>query len=122
MAVLAPQARLSDDERRVLHTWLTRLRQEIELDAVWLFGSRARGEAGGEDSDVDLLVITRGDPGKDRHRVWALVDEAADELGADPTVFVPHVRDRAWLDDRRRIDSFFIQEVDRDRVILFERS
>jgi len=33
------------------------------LRAVWLYGSRARGEQAGEDSDVDLLAVsTRGDP------------------------------------------------------------
>jgi predicted nucleotidyltransferase len=45
MATIA-QARPSADERRVIE----RLRSALDLEAVWLFGSRARGE-GGEDSD-----------------------------------------------------------------------
>lgn len=112
------EARLSRVERRVIERWIERLRHELDLDSVWLFGSRARGEGGGEGSDVDLLVITRGDPEPDRSRVWALIDEAARELEADPAVFVPHTWDRAWLENRREIGSFFVQELDRDRIVL----
>lgn len=103
----------------MIERWIARLRNELELESVWLFGSRARGEDRGEGSDVDLLVITRGDPERDRNRAWALIDEAARELGADPTVYVPHTWDRAWLENRREIESFFVQELDRDRIVLF---
>jgi predicted nucleotidyltransferase len=109
---------LSPDERRVVDRWIDVLRNEIELDSVWLFGSRARGERR-EDSDVDLLVITRGDPERDRQRVWKTIDEVAREMGVNPAVFVPHTWDRTWLAGRREIGSFFIQEVDRDKVVLF---
>jgi predicted nucleotidyltransferase len=113
------QARLGADERRVIEQWIERLRSAIDLDAVWLFGSRARGEGGGEDSDVDLLVITRGDPEGDRGRVWELIDEVAREMGVNPAAYVPHTWDRAWLENRRAIDSFFVQELDRDKIVLF---
>jgi predicted nucleotidyltransferase len=118
VATLA-QARLSTDERRVIDRWIERLRADLDLDSVWLFGSRARGEGGGEDSDVDLLVITRGDAERDRRRVWALIDEVARELGANPAVYVPHTWDRPWLESRREIESFFVQELDRDKIVLF---
>jgi predicted nucleotidyltransferase len=118
MATLA-QARLSPEERHLIERWIERLRDELELESVWLFGSRARGEDRGEDSDVDLLVITRGDPELDRRRVWALIDEVARELDADPAVYVPHIWDRAWLENRRQIESFFVKELDRDRIVLY---
>jgi predicted nucleotidyltransferase len=118
MATLA-QARLSAEERRVIERWIDRLRMEIDLDSVWLFGSRARGEGGGDDSDVDLLVLTRGDAERDRGRAWALIDEVAREIGANPAAYVPHTWDRDWLEGRRAIDSFFVQELDRDRIVLF---
>jgi uncharacterized protein len=110
--------RLSDEERAVLERWIERLRGELDVEAVWLFGSRARGDAG-EASDIDLLVLTRGEPEHDRERAWALVDEVARERGADPAVYVPHTWDRAWLENRREIGSFFTQELDRDKVVLF---
>jgi hypothetical protein len=51
------------------------------------YSGRARGEVEQNDSAVDLLVITRGDPERDRRRAWALIDEVARELGADPAVY-----------------------------------
>ena len=117
MATVA-HAGLSPDEQRVIELWIERMQAELELDSVWLFGSRARGE-GREDSDIDLLVITRGDPLRDRERVWALIDGTARELGLNPAAYVPHTWDRPWLENRRAIRSFFVQELDRDRVVLF---
>jgi predicted nucleotidyltransferase len=112
-------ARLSVADRHVIERWIDRLRVDIDLDAVWLFGSRARGEEGGEDSDVDLLVITRGEPERDRARVWQVIDEVARELGVNPATYIPHTWDRRWLESRRAIDSFFVQELDRDKIVLF---
>lgn len=80
---------------------------------------RARGEEGSEDSDIDLLVITRGDPERDRGRAWALIDEVARELGVNPAAYVPHTWDPAWLENRRAIDSFFMHELDRDKIVIF---
>jgi predicted nucleotidyltransferase len=109
---------LSPEEQRVLERWIEVLREAIDLESVWLFGSRARGERR-DDSDVDLLVITRGDPERDRQRVWETIDDVARGMGVNPAVFVPHTWDRAWLTERREIGSFFIQEVDRDKIVLF---
>jgi len=42
--------------------------REVDPEEIWLFGSRARGEAG-EHSDVDLLVVEREQFG-DGERRW----------------------------------------------------
>lgn len=102
----------------MLARWLELMRAELDLESVWLYGSRARGEGRAPDSDIDLLVITRGDRARDRERTWRLLHRAADELHANPAPFVPHTRDRVWLEGRRAIRSFFIEEVDRDKVVL----
>jgi predicted nucleotidyltransferase len=70
---------LTLDERRVIDRWIEVLREEIDREPVWLFGSVARGERR-EGLDVDLLVITRGDAERDRQRVWRTVDEVAREM------------------------------------------
>ena len=123
MSALA-QTSLSADERRLLDAWLARLRETMgdDLRAVWLFGSRARGEPPAhEDSDVDLLVLVRDASWDARRPVGATLQQVADELGlgALPIWFTPHVHDVRWLEGRREIRSFFVQEVDRDKVVLY---
>jgi predicted nucleotidyltransferase len=44
--VVVPES-LSPEERRVVERWIEVLREEIDLESVWLFGSRARAERRG---------------------------------------------------------------------------
>lgn len=113
------RARLEPAERRVLDELVGRLRVELagDLLAVWLYGSRARGEQTGEDSDVDLLVFTaRGR--EDSDIVRRLVDEAADAAGGRASTFSARVFDRDDLEHGRRVHSFYFREVDRDKLVL----
>lgn len=119
---------LTEGERRVVRRLLGWLRVELddELLAVWLFGSRARGEANLQEtdpdrrSDVDLMVVVGS--GIDANRLkWDLaprLEEIADEEGESPVWFSVLVYDSERLGERRRIRSFFLQEVDRDKVVL----
>jgi hypothetical protein len=51
---------------------------------------------------------------------FSMLDDAASELGLDALTwaFSVHVHTPAWLAQRREIRSFFIAEVDRDKVVL----
>ncbi len=121
-------AALADRERRVIERLLDWLRDELgaELLAVWLFGSRARGEADPHESDpdrrsdVDLLVVVA--PGVDVEGIkWRLaprLEAIADAEGDSPVWYSVLVWDRDRLGERRRIRSFFIQGVDRDKLVL----
>jgi predicted nucleotidyltransferase len=122
-------AQLTDVEQRVVDRLLAALERELgeHLLAVWLYGSRARGEADlnetGPDtrSDVDLMVIV--DPAAAEWDAMhensvRLTNEAADAEGDDPVWYSVHVYDLDHLRDRRQIRSFFFQEVDRDKVVL----
>ena len=64
MATLA-EASLSVQERRALERFARDLERQLgdELRGVWLYGSRARGERTGPESDVDLPVIHRDQAG-----------------------------------------------------------
>jgi predicted nucleotidyltransferase len=112
-------AQLTKSERRVVERFAARLDDELgnDLRGLWLYGSRARGTAHPE-SDVDLLVIADG--GRDRHGrlVGDLGEDVAIAEGESPFNFSVHVHDPDWLRDRRAIESFFIQEVDRDKIVL----
>lgn len=123
------KAALADEERRVVERLLGRLRRELgeDLLAVWLYGSRARGEADPTEadpdrrSDVDLLAIV--DPSRDAKEAgwWALpmVEEEADAVGDSPVYYSLRIFDTDWLRERREIRSFFVQEVDRDKLVLY---
>jgi predicted nucleotidyltransferase len=123
-----PNVFLTDRERRVVEHLLSWLRAEVgdDLLAVWLFGSRARREANLAEtdpdrrSDIDLMLIVA--PGVDPIRLrWDLaprLEAIADAEGDSPVWYSVHIYDRDRLRERRLIRSFFIQEVDRDKVVL----
>lgn len=112
-------AELNEIEREVLERFVAAIQDRYgdELEAVWLFGSRARGERTHDESDIDVLVITRERKISDK----ALIEiewEILDALGNPWVLLSARQRTRAWIDDRRAIRSFFLQEVDRDKIVL----
>ncbi len=112
---------LDQTEQGAVSAVVGRLREALgdRLLAIWLYGSRARGETPGPDSDVDLLVIIRDGDWRRQREVAHLAWEAVDSAGANEGRFSVFVHDPKWLRERREIRSFFIQEVDRDKVVLY---
>jgi predicted nucleotidyltransferase len=123
----APDSGLSVGERAVLERFVSVIEDRLgeHLYAVWLFGSRARGDADrAEDSDVDLLVLTDDASWPAKEAIRASLSEAARELTLEPEgwAFSIHIQTPEWLRQRREIESFFIAEVDRDKVVLSGRA
>lgn len=122
MAAVA-DASLAQVERRLLDRFVADLRELLgeELSAVWLFGSRARGEPAGEDSDIDLLVLAADASWDVKERIHGALGKAATDLDLRAVAWdlSIHVRTPEWLHGRREIRSFFIAEVDRDKVVLY---
>jgi predicted nucleotidyltransferase len=114
MDVLA-QVALTRAERDALETFVARLTGALggDLDAIWLYGSRARGERLHDESDIDVIVLTTAGE-KDRTLVW----RSALESGDAGLRISPITTTRSWIEERRSIDSFFLQEVDRDKLVL----
>jgi predicted nucleotidyltransferase len=115
-------ASLSVEERALLERFVSRLRLRLghDLNAVWLFGSRARGERPARNSDVDVLVLVGDASWPAKVRVHDLLEAQARELGLEALTwsFSIHVNTPDWLRQRREIESFFIAEVDRDKVVV----
>lgn len=121
-------AALNDTERRALARIVALLEEELgdDLLAFWLYGSRARGEADPTEthhdrrSDIDMIAIV--DPGRDASRAsWELQPQMEAVVAAEgdsPPYYSLRFYDADFLRDRRRIRSFFFQEVDRDKLIL----
>lgn len=110
---------LTEVERRTVARLVDLLREELGdgLRSVWLFGSRARGERRHEDSDVDLLVVTKHGK-RDFRRVQLAVWAAAEAEGYSFVYLSAHVRDPAHVAYKRSVDDFFMREVDRDKIVL----
>lgn len=118
------EASLTEDERRVVERFVELMREQFgsRLRSVWLYGSRARSERPGPESDIDLLAIVDPDEGADDVlTAILLVDQAAEELGVERPIVSIKVCNPAWLAERREIDSFFIRDVDRDKVVLYRK-
>ena len=112
---------LTEDERGVVERFVALMREHFggRLYSVWLYGSRARGERPRPESDIDLLAIADAGEEDDVLAAITLVDQAVEELGVPRPIVSIKVYDPNWLEGRRRIESFFIREVDRDKVVLY---
>jgi len=112
-------AQLIGPERRTVERFAWRLRSVLRSDlrALWLYGSRARRTAHAE-SDVDLLVIADGGRRRYGRIVADISEEAAIAESQSPFSYSVHVHDLEWLRGRRAIGSFFIQEVDREKIVI----
>jgi predicted nucleotidyltransferase len=117
--VLAP-ATLTHTERRVVERLVALLCDELgsDLHAIWLYGSRARGEKPHPESDIDLMVIVDGGDRRYGMKSIELLNEVTGAEGVSPAWYSVFVGDPEWLRARREIRSFFIAEVDRDRIVL----
>lgn len=113
---------LVPDERALIDRFVADLDLHFgdELHAVWLFGSRARGEDTSDESDIDVLVLVDDASWDGRMLVRKVLDEAARQLGLEALTwsFSVHVHTLDWLAERREIRSFFVAELERDRVVL----
>ena len=69
---------------------------------------------------MDVLVLVDDDSWARKEGIRALLHETAHELELDEVAwsFSVHVHTPAWLRRRREIRSFFIEEVDRDKVVV----
>jgi predicted nucleotidyltransferase len=90
-----------------------------DLWGIWLYGSRARGEREHDESDLDVLVVTRERRGDEQ--LLPLMYRVFDELGIQDVLVDPRLRPLEWIEGRRRIESFFLREVDRDKIVLHGR-
>lgn len=115
------EATLSEAERAALERLVPALENDFgsRLRSIWLYGSRARGEMPHPESDVDLLVVLDQRSMEDDRRVYDAVYDAAKAEGVSPIFLSTLVYDVARIAQRREIESFFIQEVDRDKIVLF---
>jgi predicted nucleotidyltransferase len=121
-------AALNETEQRAVARIVALLEDGLgdDLLAVWLYGSRARGEADPNEthydrrSDIDMMAIVGSGRDADAFS-WDFTPKLIDAVvaeGDSPPYYSLQVIDADRLVDRRRIRSFFFGEVDRDKLVL----
>jgi hypothetical protein len=117
-------ASLDGAERRALHRFVGLLQERFgeELDAVWLYGRRARGDPPHDESELQLLVLLRQSSRGDRVTALELLWQAALAEGASESYFSIRIADRASGERRRAMDDFLEREVQPAGIVLFARS
>jgi hypothetical protein len=116
-------ASLDAAERRALQRFVGLLRDRFaeDLDAVWLYGPRARGERPHDESELHLLVLLRDSSRSDRVTALKLLWQAATAERATESYFSIRIADRASAERRRAIDQLLVREVEPDGIALFTR-
>jgi hypothetical protein len=117
-------ASLDAAERRTLQRFvgLRRERFTDDLDAVWLYGPRGRGQSPPDESELQLLVLLRRSSRGDRLTALELLRQAALAERATESYFSIRISDRASPERRRAIDQFLAREVEPDGIALFARA
>lgn len=64
------------------------------------------------------MVITKGGRERDFDRVHNAAMESEPLMAGEETILAHFVADAEWIAGRREIESFFIREVDRDKIVL----
>lgn len=85
---------------------------DVRLEAIYAFGSRVRGDHGGE-SDLDLLVVV-GERNPEVER--AVIDSCVEEELRSGIPFDPVIKDSASFALERRYHSPFYENVAREAI------
>ena len=109
------EIRLTESQRNALAEAVFLLKQRFPVEEVILFGSVARGTAG-EDSDIDLLVLTRRPP---THALRTAISDTLFEVNQRHGTLLSAVviEQRSWMSGPHALLPLH-GEVERDGVRL----
>jgi len=108
--------RLSNKEKNIISTFKKRIEKKFpeEIIKVLIFGSKARGDAV-EDSDIDILVITKSNDKK----IVREIRFTGYELEIDNNIVLSiQVLSNDYVGHLRNLPTQFIQNVDREAITV----
>lgn len=115
---MTPTSSLDPDTERAARAFLARVADRYDLAGAILFGSRARRNHRA-DSDADVAVLLRGQPGKFLPTTLALADIAYDVLLETGIRVQPlPIWEREWADPSTYPNPRLLQNIEREGVRL----
>ena len=108
--------KLSLRENRIINIFKNKIEEKFpeEKIKILVFGSKARGEAS-EDSDIDIIVITKSD---DRN-LTREIRFIGYELEIENNIILSiQVLSKDYINYLRALPTQFIQNVDRDAITI----
>ena len=105
-------AHLTTTDRRAVERFCADVRREFpgRVQAIQVFGSKARGDAA-EDSDVDLLVILTDVRWQDRKTISRLASRVFSDTGVD---LAPAIYTAEKIERMKRQRNMFWQAIEPD--------
>lgn len=95
---------------------ITPIARRYQIPAVYLFGSYARGQAN-ENSDVDVLIEREGSAIKSLFDLGEFYNELNESLGKNIDVVTTDSIDQP---DAKRRTPWFLEDIQKERVIIYE--
>jgi predicted nucleotidyltransferase len=91
---------------------------KYQLPTVYLFGSYARGEAT-DDSDVDILIDRTGSPIRTAFQMGGLYEDLSTAIEKAVDLVTTRVLEQ---ESTRQRTPWFVENLSKDKVIIYERS
>jgi len=111
-------AQIDSLTRRSIDLFLAGVRQRYAIAEVWLYGSRARGDAR-EDSDVDLALVIDGDLPLASSVAADMGGETYDVMVETGRYVLPlPIPRRLWDEPTRHSNPYLLANVRRDGIAL----
>ena len=108
--------KLTKKERGVVEKFKRRVEEQFpgEIVRMFVFGSKARGDAT-EESDIDIIVVTRSDD----KRLGKNIRYTGYDLEIEHGIVLSiQVYSEKYLNHLRNIPTQFIQNVDREAIVI----
>jgi len=108
--------KLSLRENRIINIFKNKIEEKFpeEKIKILVFGSKARGEAS-EDSDIDIIVITKSDDRNLTREIRFIGYELEIEFNIILSI---QVLSEDYINYLRALPTQFIQNVDRDAIAI----